>query len=255
MVLHYQPIVDLETGDIVRLEALVRWQHPDYGLLTPLEFIPLAEELGVISQIGGWAIKEACEQLNIWQRRYEHLQGLGVSVNLSISQVRDHDFVADTIKTVEDSGILPRDLTLEVTESMMMTEPEEMIARIGQLRDARISVAVDDFGIGYSSLVYVARLRLNALKIDREFTRSITSNPRYAAVTQSIINLGRALDLHITAEGVETMDQLLMLQALGCDCVQGYLVARPFAAAIIEPVLRDGAKLHQLIDEKYEFLS
>jgi len=248
LVLHYQPIVDLESGRIVRLEALVRWQHPELGLLGPGEFIGAAEENGAIREIGEWVIDNSCRQLKYWKSRFEHLENLGLSVNLSLMQLRSERFVTKTFDIVSEVGIEPSDLTLEVTESMMMSEPEDMIARVSMLRDFGISVAVDDFGIGYSSLIYVARLRLTEVKIDREFTRLMGSNPKYSAVTESIINLGRALDLQVTAEGVENLDQLLQLQSLGCHCVQGYLISKPLPGDKIEPILHKGMSLSEILD-------
>ncbi|AZG71920.1 EAL domain-containing protein [Shewanella livingstonensis] len=224
----YQPKYDVKTEKIVGLEALMRWESPELGFISPVEFIPLAEETGIINQIGHWAINQACSQLAQWhQQGFEHIS---VAVNLSARQLK-----ADIISTIEValavSGLPANALELELTESMIMGNPQESVAILAQLKALGLSIAVDDFGTGYSSLSYLKRFPIDTLKIDREFVRDITEDPDDAAITSAIITLAHSLELNVVAEGVETQAQLNFLREGGCDQVQGFLLSKPLSAA------------------------
>ncbi|WP_442800718.1 EAL domain-containing protein [Shewanella sp. AS16] len=224
----YQPKFNVIDGTLSGLEALLRWESPELGNISPAEFIPLAEETGIITQIGQWAIHHACSQLASW-----HEQGytnVAVAVNLSARQLK-----ADIISTIEValavSGLAASALELELTESMIMATPQDSVAILTQLKALGLSIAVDDFGTGYSSLSYLKRLPLDTLKIDREFVRDISNDPDDAAITSAIIALAHSLDLKVVAEGVETQEQLNFLAGEGCDQVQGFLFSRPLPAS------------------------
>jgi EAL domain-containing protein (putative c-di-GMP-specific phosphodiesterase class I) len=237
LALVFQPIVELRTGRIVEVEALLRWQHPRFGLLSPDSFIPIAEETGAISEIGEWVIKCACKQLRAWRANLREASELRMSINVSVVQLRDENFVERALATIKREGVAASSLTFEVTESKMMTQPDAMIARIAKLRSAGLRIAVDDFGIGYSSLISVARMPLNTLKIDRDFTRRLGRSLRDDAVTRCMINLGQDLGLQVIAEGVESLDHLSILHSLRCEYAQGYLFSRPLSADCFERLL------------------
>ncbi|WP_394132428.1 EAL domain-containing protein [Shewanella maritima] len=222
----YQPKFDVKSQQIVGLEALLRWESPELGFISPAEFIPLAEETGMINQIGHWAINQACSQLSIWHSY--GFENISVAVNLSARQLK-----ADIISTIEValavSGLPARALELELTESMIMGNPQDSVAILSQLKALGLTIAVDDFGTGYSSLSYLKRFPIDTLKIDREFVRDITEDPDDAAITSAIITLAHSLDLSVVAEGVETQEQLSFLKEDGCDQVQGFLLSKPLS--------------------------
>ncbi|WP_240778426.1 EAL domain-containing protein [Shewanella polaris] len=220
----YQPQFDVKTEMIIGLEALLRWDSPELGFISPVEFIPLAEETGMINQIGNWAINEACNQLAEWHNLgFEHIS---VAVNLSARQLK-----ADIISTIEValavSGLPASALELELTESMIMGNPKDSVAVLAKLKALGLTIAIDDFGTGYSSLSYLKRFPIDTLKIDREFVRDITEDPDDAAITSAIITLAHSLELNVVAEGVETQEQLDFLREGGCDQVQGFLLSKP----------------------------
>lgn len=222
----YQPKYDIKTQEIVGFEALMRWESPSLGFISPAEFIPLAEETGFINQIGNWAINQACAQLASW-----HALGfkqISIAVNLSARQLK-----ADIISTIEValavSGLPASALELELTESMIMGNPQDSVAILSQLKELGLTIAVDDFGTGYSSLSYLKRFPIDTLKIDQEFVRDITEDPDDAAITSAIITLAHSLELNVVAEGVETQAQLDFLREKGCDQVQGFLLSRPLS--------------------------
>ena len=240
-VLHYQPQVDMRSGRIVGMEALIRWRHPERGQISPAEFIGLAEETGLIIPIGAWVISTACAQLKQWQRcGYENLR---MAVNLSARQFNDDDLVASIASMLRAAEIDASQLQLELTESLVMADVERGIGVLRELRALGVSVAVDDFGTGYSSLAYLKRLPIDTLKIDRSFVSDITLNPDDAVIVASIISLAHSLRLHVVAEGVETQEQLAFLQASGCDELQGYFFCRPVAAADFTRLLEQGKSL------------
>jgi EAL domain-containing protein (putative c-di-GMP-specific phosphodiesterase class I) len=223
----YQPIVDLDTRRPVAAEALVRWSHPERGLVSPGEFIALCEECGLIVPLGEWILRGVCSQARAWEAA-----GLGtvrMSVNLSARQLR-HDGIVDTVRAIlQETGLRPRSLVLELTESMLM-EPKGVTGRtIRELADLGVSLAIDDFGTGYSSLSYLKNFPVSTLKIDRSFIAGITTDPDDSAITTAIIALARAMELEVVAEGVETEAQADFLRDKGCHRIQGYLVGRPMA--------------------------
>lgn len=223
----YQPKYDIFTKKIVGFEALLRWNNPSLGFISPAEFIPLAEETGFINQIGHWAINQACNQLAQWHEL--GFRDVSIAVNLSARQLK-----ADIISTIEValavSGLPASALELELTESMIMGNPQDSVAILSQLKSLGLTIAIDDFGTGYSSLSYLKRFPIDTLKIDREFVRDITEDPDDAAITSAIIALAHSLDLNVIAEGVETPEQLDFLLNEGCDQVQGFLLSKPLSA-------------------------
>jgi diguanylate cyclase (GGDEF)-like protein len=234
--LHFQPIVDLDTDQIVSVEALVRWQPPHRPPLMPAEFIGLAEETGAIVSIGKWVLGEACRQVREWQLRLG-LPELEACVNLSARQFEQPDFIATVKEALDDSGLPPRCLTLEITESVLMSHTADTVARLDDLRQLGIRLAIDDFGTGYSSLSYLERFPVDVLKIDRSFVSGLSIGGDRSVLARAIVELGRALGLDVVAEGIERTDQAARLRELGCRLGQGYLFARPLAPAAMETLL------------------
>jgi diguanylate cyclase (GGDEF)-like protein/PAS domain S-box-containing protein len=228
LLLHYQPQIDLVSGRLVGVEALVRWQHAERGMIPPGAFIPLAEETGLIVSIGEWVLRAACIQGQLWQQA--GLPPVRVAVNISTWQVRQPDFVDMVERILEESGFDPRLLELEITESAVMDNVPEAVRILNIFQQRGISLAMDDFGTGYSSLSSLQRLPLSKLKIDRSFIREVTSNANDAALTSSVIALGRTMGLGVVAEGVETEEQLHFLQQMNCAQVQGFLFSKPLPA-------------------------
>ncbi len=228
---YFQPQMKLDTGEIIGFEALVRWQHSERGLIGPGEFIPVAEETGQIVSLGTWVLGEACRLATAWP------EPLCVAVNLSAVQFRSSAIVELVDAALARSGLPPERLELEITESALIEDHAGAQATLMALRSRGVRVAMDDFGTGYSSLAYLRRFSLDKLKIDGMFVRSLDSDEGAQAVVTAIISLARALRLNTTAEGIETVEQLVMLKALGCDDVQGYLIARPMPAAEVAPYL------------------
>jgi diguanylate cyclase (GGDEF)-like protein/PAS domain S-box-containing protein len=235
-VLHYQPQVDLNSGEIVAVEALVRWNNVDGGIMMPGDFIPLAEETGLINEIGEWVLYEGCRQARQWQD-----QGVvprRVAINLSARQLSDKGFLQMVQRVLKDTGLDPKYLELEITESQVMRQAEGSIMLLNELSDLGIHLAVDDFGTGYSSLSYLKRLPIGKLKIDQSFVRDITVDPNDTAIVVAIINMAKSLDLEIIAEGIETAGQLTLLRAKGCGIGQGYYFSVPMAADALLPLLK-----------------
>ncbi len=234
--LFYQPKVALAGGAVRSVEALVRWRHPLRGLVPPADFIGLAEETGIIAELGDWVLEEACRQARAWQD--EGLGRIRVAVNVSAGQVQRGGLVERIAELTLLYRLAPADLEVELTESVIMNKPEEMALVFAQLRAAGVSVAIDDFGTGYSSLTYLRQLPIDVLKIDRAFIMNAEHDHRDAELVRTIIALGRALNLAVVAEGVETSGQLELLRGMGCDLAQGYLFSRPLPAADIGAWLR-----------------
>jgi diguanylate cyclase (GGDEF)-like protein len=230
--LHYQPQIDLATGRMVAVEALLRWHHPDRGDIPPSTFIPLAEECGMITPLGQWVLETACRQAKIWQDRYD--KKLGMAVNLSSQQFFHSDVADVTLKALFDASLTPRSLQLELTETILMHDVAETIKTLTKLKDAGVSLAMDDFGTGYSSLSYLKRLPLDTLKIDRSFVMDLENNRDDAAICAAIVAMAHNLELRVIAEGVENRQQLEFLQTQGCDQIQGYLISPPLPAAELE---------------------
>jgi diguanylate cyclase (GGDEF)-like protein len=235
--LYYQPKVDTQTGEVRSAEALIRWIHPMRGIVSPAEFVPLAEECGLIGEIGGWVIREACRQTRVWQ--IEGVPSLRVSVNLSASQFRDSGLLDLIRSALDDAGLEPRYLEVELTESAVMSDPEKSIDILEHLSAMGVLVSVDDFGTGYSSMSYLRRFPIDKLKIDRVFIDEIVSRPEDASIVRAIVSLAHSLRLKVVAEGVETPAQLDFLKTAGCDEYQGYHFSRPLPAADFERLMRE----------------
>jgi diguanylate cyclase (GGDEF)-like protein len=228
LLVYYQPKVELATGNIVGVEALVRWQHPEFGLVSPAQFIPIAEETGLIIPIGEFVLRIACAQNRRWQD--QGLRPIRMAVNLSTVQFRDPDLHETVMRTLRTTGLAPEYLELELTESVLLHKADSTIATLNHLKAMGVHLAIDDFGTGYSSLSYLKRFPIHSLKIDQSFIREVMTNPDDAAITTSIILMGRSLKLKVVAEGVESPMQLAFLRVLECDEAQGYLFSRPVPA-------------------------
>lgn len=237
--LHYQPQVDLTTGRVVAVEALVRWNNQAGGIVMPGDFIPLAEETGLINDIGEWVMREGCMQARRWQA--DGIAPERVAINLSARQLGDAGFLGMVQRVLKETGLHPGCLELEITESQVMKQAEGSIQLLNELADMGIHLAVDDFGTGYSSLSYLKRLPITKLKIDQSFVRDITVDPNDTAIVVAIISMARSLDLEIIAEGIETLGQLNLLRAKGCAIGQGYYFSMPLSAEELMPVLQRGA--------------
>jgi diguanylate cyclase (GGDEF)-like protein/PAS domain S-box-containing protein len=234
---HYQPIVSLQTGRITGVEALVRWQHPTRGWLTPDAFIPLAEDTGLIVPLGRWVMREACQQLRAWQLRLPVTSTLSMSINLSVRQLMHEQIIRDVREAIDDAGLDPSTVTMEITETTLMHDTEVTRERLAELRRIGVSLAVDDFGTGYSSLQYVQRFPIDIIKIDRSFVTGLGTNPGDGAVVQSMIELAQRLGVHTVAEGIDRPEQVTLLQSLGADLGQGYLFSKPVEAVQIDDLL------------------
>src|SRR5450631_3877429 len=245
--LHYQPKVDARTGIVRSAEALIRWLHPERGTVSPADFIPLAEECGLIGAIGEWVIREACRQARAWQDA--DIPRLRVSVNLAASQFRDSRLV-DTIRSaLDDADLEARYLEVELTETAVMTNPEQSVMILEQLSAMGVLVSVDDFGTGYSSMSYLRRFPIDKLKIDRVFINEIVSRPEDASIVRAIVSLAHSLRLKVVAEGVETQEQLDFLKTAGCDEYQGFLFSRPLPAADFERLKSQSSDAAPFSDE------
>jgi diguanylate cyclase (GGDEF)-like protein len=232
----FQPIIGTR-GDLHAVEALLRWNDRDRGQVSPGEFIPVLEQTGLIVAVGDWVLREACRRGRSWVR--DGAEGLVLSVNVSPLQFAEADFVHRVQAALLAADFPPELLQLEVTEGLLLDPTEESLAKIDALADLGVRLAVDDFGMGYSSLAYLKRFRLHALKIDRMFAESVTEHARDGAIVRAIVELGHALELHVTAEGVETVQQKDRLSELGCDSLQGYLFARPMSEASMRALIRE----------------
>jgi diguanylate cyclase (GGDEF)-like protein len=225
--LHYQPLIDLAAGRVSGAEALLRWPQNEHRLMSPTEFIPIAEDTGLIIPLGEWVLLEACSQAQVWQARHP---GLKISVNLSARQFRQKDLIGMIERVLGETGLAPALLELELTESMLMHHAEETIGILTRLDEMGVRLAIDDFGTGYSSLSYLKRFPIHSLKIDRSFVRDISTEPDDAAIVTAIVAMARSLNLDVTAEGVETDEQAAFLRSLACHHAQGYHFGRPMSA-------------------------
>ncbi|MEO6079434.1 MAG: EAL domain-containing protein [Steroidobacteraceae bacterium] len=235
--IYYQPKVDATTGKVHGAEALIRWHHPERGLVMPADFIPLAEECGLIHSIGDWVIREACRQCKAWQ--IEGLLPLRVAVNVAAAQFRNGTLLDTIQRALQDAGLEPRCLELELTESAVMTNPEESVAILENLSRMGVVVSVDDFGTGYSSMSYLRRFPIDKLKIDRGFIRDLVTRPDDVSIVQAIISLAHSLKLKVIAEGVETPEQLGFLRSMGCDQYQGFHFSPPLPAAAFKDLVQE----------------
>lgn len=240
---YYQAQIDISTKQVVGMESLVRWQHPELGLLPPAEFIPVAEDTGLIMLINEWVLRIACAQCSTW-----HENGLGplsVAVNLSAHQFQQQNLPEAVARTLRETGLSSRHLELELTESSIMKNTESAVKTLGELKEMGVRIAIDDFGTGYSSLGYLKRLPIDKLKIDQGFVRDVTTDPNDAALVMAIIALAHNLRLKVIAEGVETEEQLRFLHLLRCDEWQGYLYSAPLPAEAFKQLLIDSRRANQ----------
>jgi EAL domain-containing protein (putative c-di-GMP-specific phosphodiesterase class I) len=237
-VLHYQPKINLQTGKITGAEALIRWMHPDRGLLPPLQFIPIAEESGVILSIGQWVLGEACRQAKEWIDA--GLPATPVAVNVSSVEFRSDAFLDSLRAVLKDSHLDPRYLELELTESVLMQHAESSASVLSALKSIGVRLAVDDFGTGYSSLSYLKSFPIDSLKIDQSFVRDIATDTDDVTIVSAVITMAKSLRQCVVAEGVETEEQVTFLQVHGCDEAQGYYFSKPGAAQEFAKLLETG---------------
>lgn len=236
---YYQPIIDLETRKITEFESLVRWQHPENGLVSPCDFIPLAEETGLIIPIGRWVLEESCRQIRIWEENLLSKEPLSISVNLSAKQLMNSEVIQNLKEIIAITGIKPHTLKLEITESMIMDNAELALQILSDLCDLGVRISSDDFGTGYSSLSYIHKFPFHRLKIDRSFISKMDIDEKSEEIVRTIILLAKNLGMDTVAEGIETEKQLQRLCELGCDFGQGYLFAKPLPVAEIENLMRN----------------
>jgi len=228
---YYQPIIDLSSRRLIGFESLVRWQHPQRGVVSPMEFIPIAEETGLIVPLGRWILAESCRQVVRWQRKHRDHQHLSISVNLSVKQLADESLVEQVSRIIRETDVDPACLKLEITESAVMEDLAKLRSRLAELKALRVQLILDDFGTGYSSLSCLHQFPIDGLKIDRAFIQSMGLRRDYAAVVQAIVTLAHNLGIQVVAEGVENVDQLVQLQVLECDQAQGYHFGKPMPAS------------------------
>jgi predicted signal transduction protein with EAL and GGDEF domain len=241
---HYQPLADCHGGGIVGCEALVRWRHPEHGPISPAQFIPLAEECGLISQLGAWVMRQACTDAAGWP------DDKLVAVNLSPAQFRHADLAKEILAVLKETGLAANRLELEVTESLLIDDPDRVFATLTTLKAAGVRISLDDFGTGYSSLSYLQRFPFDKIKIDRSFVSQMEKNKDSMSIIRAVIALGKSLQIKITAEGVETETQLSLLQAERCDQVQGYLLGKPMAKEDLTHILGRPARPGTATPEK-----
>ncbi|GAB6934714.1 hypothetical protein JCM14720_06350 [Calditerricola yamamurae] len=237
----YQPQVEAQTGRMVGVEALLRWHHPEQGVMSPATFIPLAEETGFIVPIGDWVLRTACAQAKAWQEA--GLPPIRVAVNLSARQFQEGRLEATVRRVLAETGLEPQFLELEITEGIMMTNHTQTVEQLHRLKALGVKVAIDDFGIGYSSLGYLKKFPIDTLKIDKSFIRDCTDVPEDAAIVKAVIALAKNLNIPVVAEGVENPRQLAFLCAEGCDVIQGYLYSPPVSAEEVAELLRQQSAL------------
>jgi diguanylate cyclase (GGDEF)-like protein/PAS domain S-box-containing protein len=230
----YQPIVDLHSGEVAGVEALIRWEHPEQGVISPDQFIPVLEQTGQIIDVGRWVLNEACRQGARW---WSDNQQIGVTVNASAHQLEDARFVDDVVNALESSGLSPEALVIEITESSLMSTSETANRSLSVLKEHGVRVAIDDFGTGYSSLSYLLQFTVDALKVDGSFVSAMDTSQHAEAVVRAVLELGRSLDLKVIAEGIEDSEQLALLRAAGCQWGQGFLLSRPVAASAVTEML------------------
>jgi EAL domain-containing protein (putative c-di-GMP-specific phosphodiesterase class I) len=225
LLLYYQPQIDLVDGQIVGLESLVRWRHPERGMVPPSEFIPLAEESGLVVRLGDWVLREACRQIKQWSEA--GLTPRHTAVNVSAVQLCRGRLIDSVKAALAETGIRPEQLELEITESCVLMDRDQSFKALADLRALGVRLSIDDFGTGYCSLSYLQQLEVHKLKVDISFVRGMTTNSGKASIVRAIIALGHSLGLEVTAEGVEDEDQVRYLRSLRCDVIQGYLIGRP----------------------------
>ncbi len=241
----YQPIVSLKTARVTAFEALIRWNHPKRGVVSPADFIPVAEETGLIVPIGRWVLHEACRQLGAWREQLPSAEALTINVNIAKRQVSEGNLAQDVTKVLRGTGIDSQSLKLEITETVIMENHDSIMVVLEELKELGIRLQMDDFGTGYSSLSYLHRFPLDVLKIDRVFMSNLDANVEYAAVVHAIVTLAHNLNMEVTAEGIETPEQLAQILALDCDYAQGFLFSKPLGATEAEAIIGKKFLLHQ----------
>jgi diguanylate cyclase (GGDEF)-like protein/PAS domain S-box-containing protein len=229
---YYQPIVDIKTGRTVKAEALLRWRHPLYGMVLPDRFIPIAEETGLIHEIGAWILAEAADTVRLWNAADDTGGLRQISVNVSPRQITQSNGNLEILACLQSAGVDPAAVVVEITEGLLLEDRPEVMATLGQLRAAGIQLALDDFGTGYSAMAYLKKFNIDFLKIDRSFVRDLETDPGDRAIAEAIVVMAHRLGLKVIAEGVETQGQLALLAAVGCEYVQGYLYAKPMPAEV-----------------------
>ncbi len=242
-VVYYQPKVSADSNKVVGAEALIRWQDPERGMIPPSEFIPVAEETGLIEQVGAWVLEETCRQNKTWQDK--KLNPVRISVNVSARQFRARSLTETVDRVLRETGLDARWLELEITESMLMNDVESAVSKMNALRDMGVGLSIDDFGTGYSSLSYLGRFPITTLKIDRAFISDVDTNPKTAEIARAIIGLSRGLNLDVVAEGCEVIEHVQFLRDHGCHTIQGFFYSRPVPADAFEQMLRDGIVVHK----------
>jgi EAL domain-containing protein (putative c-di-GMP-specific phosphodiesterase class I) len=233
-VLHYQPIVELRSGQLVGVETLVRWQHPVRGLLSPGAFLAVAEETGLIVELDGWVLRNACKQLSTWRQWYPQLSSLVLNVNVDERQMASMELTSDVAALLDEFQLPAKCLRLEVTEGVFRSGSEHGKEQLAELKALGVGLAVDDFGTGYSSLSNLAKLPVSELKIDRSFMADLEESEAVQAMVTAVIRIGETLKLRVVAEGVETLPQRRFLEALGCDVLQGYLFGQAMSPQLFE---------------------
>jgi EAL domain-containing protein (putative c-di-GMP-specific phosphodiesterase class I) len=237
----YQPVVNLKSGHLVGFEALARWKHPVRGLLLPKDFLPLADDTGLIILVDRWILREACRQLVEWQKQFPAVPPLMVSVNISGKQITQPDFIDYLVQTLKETGLDASSLYIEITENVVMGNFELTSDMLDKLKSLGIQVQIDDFGVGYSSLNYLSRYSIQALKIDRSFISRMPEDHDYLKIVQSIVNLTHGLGMNVIAEGVETKEQLSQLSTLECEFIQGRLISMPIEDKMVTILLQKTA--------------
>jgi EAL domain-containing protein (putative c-di-GMP-specific phosphodiesterase class I) len=245
--IHYQPQLELSTGRIAGWEALVRWMHPERGPIPPAAFLSVAEETGLIFQIGSLVLDEACKQAKEWHEQLpDAIAPLKMSVNISAMQLkRPDELVREVVRPLQKNGLVPDSLVLEITESMLMGDAEHNVDVLGKLKALGISIAVDDFGTGYSNLAYLKRFPVDTLKVDKSFVDGLAENSEDAAIVEAVVGLARALGMKTVAEGIETSEQASRLRNLGCDLGQGYYFVGPLPATEASALLKASPSPHR----------
>jgi EAL domain-containing protein (putative c-di-GMP-specific phosphodiesterase class I) len=238
--LRFQPIVELEPRRLCGFEALVRWEHPERGTIAPADFIERAEETGLITQIGVWVLENACRELARWHETVDPDRSIGVSVNVSKRQVAAPGLVREVERVLEETGLEGRHLKLEITESVIMANPDSVAGVLEELRALGVEVHMDDFGTGYSSLSYLHRFPIDVLKIDREFMSTLSENHDYSGVIRTVVTLAHQLDIRVTVEGVETPEHVDQLALIGCDYAQGFRFGTPLSGEEAQAMIESG---------------
>lgn len=243
-ILHYQPITCLKTSALIGFEALVRWQHSTQGFISPCEFIPIAEETGFIIPLGMWVLKEACRQLQAWHLKFPQRTEIAISINLASKQLRDPEFIKQLDMVIAETGLDGSALKLELTESMLVDNIESVLQTLSSIRARGIELSIDDFGTGYSSLSYLPRFPINTLKIDRSFVSQMTFDAENLEIVRAIASLAHSIGIDVVAEGIETVEQLEILQTLGCEYGQGYLISKPLDSHSAAEFIKKSSNSH-----------